>query len=72
MTPEQFTALAALAKMQDSPSREAARLVLCNGSSVTDAAASVGISQPGANQAVLRMRRALALAERAVTVAVTM
>ena len=66
MTPEQFTALSELAKMQDSPSREAARLVLCHGSSVKDAAATVGITQPGANQAVLRMRRALALAERVV------
>ena len=66
MTPEQFAALSALAKMQDSQSREAARLVLCHGYSVKDAAAAVGISQPGANQAVLRMRRALALAERVV------
>lgn len=66
MTPEQFAALSALAKMQDSQSREAARLVLCHGMAVKDAAATVGISQPGANQAVLRMRRALALAERVV------
>lgn len=66
MTADQFAALAHLARLQQSPSREAARLVLVDGLTVKDAAAHVGISVPGANQAVLRCRRALELARDAV------
>lgn len=68
MTPEQFEALAALAHLRQSASRDAARLVLVDGLSVIDAAARAGITQQGANQAVLRCKRALELARAAVLV----
>ncbi len=68
MTPAQFDALAALISLRQSASREAARLVLVDGLSVIDAAAQAGITPQGANQAVLRCRRALELARAAVLV----
>lgn len=68
MNSDQFTALATLMALRASPSREAARLVLVDGLSVIDAAAQAGITQQGANQAVLRCRRALELARVAVLV----
>ena len=68
MTPAQFDALAALIHLRQSASRDAARLVLVDGLSVLDAASRCGISVQGANQAVLRCRRALDLARVAVTV----
>lgn len=62
MTDNQFTALATLIGLRQSASREAARLVLVDGLSVIDAAARAGITQQGANQAVLRCRRGIDLA----------
>ena len=66
MTPEKFDALAKLAGLHQSASRDAARLVFVSGLPVTEAAHQVMITQQGANQAVLRCRRALDLA-RVVT-----
>lgn len=66
MTPDQFDALATLISLRQSDSRDAARLVLVDGLSVIEAAAHVGISQQGANQSVIRCRRALDLARVAV------
>jgi DNA-directed RNA polymerase specialized sigma24 family protein len=68
MTLDQFDALAALIHMRQSASRNAARLVLVDGLSVLDAARQCGISVQGANQAVLRCRRALEMARVAVLV----
>ncbi len=68
MTPAQFDALATLIGLRQSTSREAARLVLVDGLSVLDAAGQCGISVQGANQAVLRCRRAMKLARVAVLV----
>ena len=65
MTPEQFEALSALIHLRKSASRDAARLVLVDGLSVLDAASQCGISVQGANQAVLRCRRAINLAQQA-------
>ena len=65
MTPAQFDALATLIGLRQSTSREAARLVLVDGLSVIDAAARAGITQQGANQAVLRCRRSMELAKAA-------
>lgn len=65
MTANQFSALATLMALRASPSREAARLVLVDGLSVADAAAHCGISVQGANQSVLRCKRALELAKTA-------
>lgn len=65
MTPEQFEALAALIHLRQSASRDAARLVLVDGLSVVEAAKQVGITQQGANQAVIRCRKALELAKAA-------
>ena len=66
MTSTQFDALSQLISLRQSASRDAARLVLVDGLSVIEAAAQVGISQQGANQAVIRCRRALELARVAV------
>lgn len=65
MTAHQFAALATLISLRQSASRDAARLVLVDGLSVLDAAERCGISVQGANQAVLRCRRALELAQAA-------
>ena len=64
MTPDQFDALAVLIHLRQSASRDAARMVLVDGLSVIEAAAQAGITQQGANQAVLRCRRAIDLAWR--------
>ena len=67
MTPAQFDALATLIGLRQSTSREAARLVLVDGLSVLDAAGQCGISAQGANQAVIRCRKALELAKAATS-----
>ena len=66
MTDEQFFALAALLRMRAGPAREAARLVLVEGSRVTEAAAKTGASQPSVSNAVARCGRGLDLARQAV------
>lgn len=58
MTPAQFTALASLAGMLDSPSRRAAELVLVNGLTQAQAAVLAGISVQGVSQALQRIKRA--------------
>lgn len=62
MTPEQFSALAALMGQPASKSAAAARLVLVDDLSSAEAARRVGITTQGANQAVQRCRRVLELA----------
>jgi DNA-directed RNA polymerase specialized sigma24 family protein len=62
MTPEQFSALAALMGLASGKSAVAARLVLVEGLSSAEAARRVGITTQGANQAVQRCRRVVELA----------
>ena len=66
MTPAQFEALAKLLGLRGGPSAEAARLVLVDGVSVTEAAARTGVSQPGVSNAVARCRKGLELARAVV------
>lgn len=63
MTPRQFDALAALIRMQPGPSREAARMVLIDGTPLQLAASAAGITVGGTSNAVQRVRRALGLAQ---------
>lgn len=58
MTPTQFTALAALAGMLDSPSRRAAEIVLVHGATQAQAALHAGITVQGVSQAIQRIKRA--------------
>jgi hypothetical protein len=62
MTADQFDALATLIRLQASASREAARLVLVDGATVTTAAVRTGLTRQGASQVVLRCREAIELA----------
>ena len=62
MTPEQFSALAALMGQTTSKSAAAARVVLVESLSSAEAARRVGITTQGANQAVQRCRRVIELA----------
>jgi len=66
MTPDQFAALADLLRLRSGPARECARLVLVDGSSTIDAAASLGMQYRAAAAAVQRARQGLELARRAV------
>lgn len=63
MTARQFDALAELIRMQPGPSREAARLVLVDGTPLQLAATAAGITVGGTSNAVQRVRRALGLAQ---------
>lgn len=63
MTPEGFAALVKLLRMTGAPSIEAARLVLVEGKTQTEAAQATGISLPGASQAVKRCKAGIALAK---------
>ena len=67
MTPIQFDALARLAGLDDaSRSREAARLVLCEGLTQAEAARQIGITRVVSGRAVKRCQEALELARVAV------
>jgi len=65
MNPAAFDALAELLRLRASRSREAARLVLVDGMSQSDAARAVGVSRAGVNNVVATCRRGLDLAQRA-------
>ena len=66
MTPEQFGALATLARLsQNAPSTKAAEAVLVGGVSVSDAAKSHGITRQACNQTVVNIRRTNQLAQTA-------
>lgn len=62
MTPEQFNAMAQLLRLRDSPSREAASLVLVQGIKAADAATATGLSPAGVWNVVNRVRAGMALA----------
>lgn len=64
MNEAQFEVLAKLLRSRD-PARTAARLVLLEDKSVTEAVAETGMSQPGVSQAVRRYREAFELIESA-------
>ncbi|MDO9148336.1 MAG: hypothetical protein Q7U52_11860 [Hydrogenophaga sp.] len=66
MTPDQFAALAEMLRLRDGPARECARLVLVDGRSTIDAAASLGMQYRAAAAAVQRARQGFELARRAV------
>lgn len=63
MTSQQFDALAELIRMQPGASRQAARLVLVDGTPLQLAATAAGITVGGTSNAVQRVRRALGLAQ---------
>lgn len=66
MTPEQFTALATLARLsQNAPSTLAAEAVLVGGVSVSEAARRHSITRQACNQTVVKMRRINQLAQAA-------
>lgn len=65
MTEEQFMALAELLRMRGGASQEAARLVLVEGLSTTEAARKVGTSPQGVSNVLASCRRGLELARRA-------
>lgn len=62
MTPQAFEALRTLTRMRDTPSTQAARLVLAEGARPVDAAPVAGISVQACRNAVQRVRKALELA----------
>lgn len=64
MTENQFTALAELLRMRGGASQEAARLVLVEGLSTTEAARRVGTSPQGVSNVLASCRRGLELARR--------
>lgn len=66
MTADQFAALAQLMAMRHGPSQDAARLVLVDGLSSSDAARQCGITPQGVSNAVVRARQVLELARAAV------
>lgn len=68
MTNDQFAALATLMPLHDTPSREAARLVLVDGVRPADAARATGISPAAVSNVVSKCRARLALAQAAVGV----
>jgi len=62
MTPQAFEALRTLTRMRETPSTQAARLVLTQGARPVDAAPAAGISVQACRNAVQRVRKALQLA----------
>jgi predicted DNA-binding protein (UPF0251 family) len=62
MTPDQFGALAQLMRLRKSPSCEALRLVLVEGLSQSEAAASNGIPRTNVTRQVTSAHRTLELA----------
>lgn len=64
MTPDQFDALAELLRLRGGASQEAARLVLVNGLSPTEAARKAGITPQAMSNALASCRRGLDLARR--------
>jgi len=66
MTTAQFQALAELLRLRGGPATDAARLVLVDGLTVTEAAQRAGVSSSGVSNALARCRRGMELARRAV------
>lgn len=66
MTPDQFAKLAELLSLRGGPATEGARLVLCEGRSITEAAALAGCSRQSVGMALKRCRRGIELAGRVV------
>lgn len=66
MTPDQFAALADLLRLRDGGAREAARLVLVEGLSITQAGERAGVSRQSAGNTVARCRAGLELVRRVV------
>ncbi|WP_455233545.1 hypothetical protein [Geopseudomonas aromaticivorans] len=64
MTADQFAALADLLRLRKSPSNEAARLVLVEGLSTSEAAKRVGIKSNGVSNVLASCRRGMSLARR--------
>lgn len=69
MTGDQFAALAELASVRSSRVVHAAELVLVQGRRPADAAREAGLSPAAVSNALARLRRALAMAQRATGVA---
>lgn len=63
MSSEQFEALALLMRLRQSPSREALRMVLCDGKTVKEAEALTGLAMQGIYRLQASARRVVALAE---------
>ena len=63
MTPEAFRALVKLLRMTGAASIEAARLVLVEGKTQTEAIKATGLSQAGVSQAVGRCKAGIELAK---------
>lgn len=66
MTSDQFNAIAQLLRMQDSPSRQAARMVLIDGASVGEAAKASNITSQAVSRALRSIRTGIDLARAAV------
>lgn len=66
MTPDQFAALAELLSLRGGPATEGARLVLCEGRSITEAAALAGCSRQSVGNTLKRCQRGVELARRVV------
>lgn len=64
MTGQQFEALSQLMRLRASPSREALRMVLCDGLTQSAAAAQAGIPRPNVTRQVTSARRIIQLAEQ--------
>lgn len=71
MTPDQFAALSELMEQREAPSRDAARLVLVEGISPSEAADRAGVSRQAVSNVLRRCRRVIGLAERVAGIAAT-
>lgn len=69
MTGDQFAALVTLASVRSGSVVHAAELVLVHGRRPADAAREAGLSPAAVSNALARLRRALAMAQRATGVA---
>jgi hypothetical protein len=63
MTHEQFNALAKLMRLQECPSKQAARMVLVDGTSSAAAARETGLTSGGVAHVIRRCNDAMALAK---------
>lgn len=67
LTAAQFEALAQLMQLRASPSREALRLVLCEGKTALEASAVTGVQRPNIYRQQASARKVLELARIATT-----
>ncbi|MBL8355524.1 MAG: hypothetical protein JNM01_11900 [Delftia acidovorans] len=63
MSSEQFEAMALLMRLRQSPSREALRMVLCDGKTVREAEAATGLAMQGIYRLQASARRVVGLAK---------